>query len=55
MSDVGGKVNLYIWNLFIVSVVLGENYRVRIMALASTVLNNQLFQTAFRCKFDLEL
>ena len=42
MRDLGWKVNLEIWNLFIAIVSLGLTYQVRIMTLASTVLKKTL-------------
>ena len=46
MSDLAerSKVNLDLWNLFIVIVSLGITYQVRIMTLASTVFEKSSFQ-----------
>ena len=44
MSDLGCKVNLDLWNLFIAIVSLGLTYQVRVMTLASAVFKKSLFQ-----------
>ena len=60
MSDLGWKVNLDLWNLFIAIVSLGLMYQVRIMTLASTVFKKSTFQkiphlNALGSKFDLDV
>ena len=54
------KVNLDLWNLFIVIVLLGLTYQVRIITLASTVFKKSTFQknshlNALGSKFDLDV
>ena len=46
MSDLAerSKVNLDLWNLFIVIVSLGLTYQVRIMTFASTIFKKSTFQ-----------
>ena len=51
MSDLGWKVNLDFWNLFIAIVSLGLTYQVGIVTFALTVLTFQKY--AFGSKFDL--
>ena len=60
MSDLGWKVNLDIWSLFIAIVLFSQTYQVRIMTLASTVLKKSTFQknthlNALGSKFDLDI
>ena len=60
MSDLGLKVNLELWNLFIAIVSLVLTYQVRIMPLASTVFKISIFQNvsnlnALRSKFYLDV
>ena len=47
MSNFGLKINLDLWNLFIVIVSLGLTYQVKIMTLASTVLKKKNFSKIF--------
>ena len=60
MSDLGWKVNLDLWNLFIAIVSFGLMYQVRIMTLASTVFKKSTFQkitnlNELGSKFDLDV
>ena len=60
MSDLGWKVNIDLWNLFIAIVSFSLMYQVSIMTLASTVFKKSTFQkitnlNALGSKFDLEV
>ena len=44
ISDIGRKVNLDLWKLFIAIVSSGLTYQVRKMTVALTVFKNQLFK-----------
>ena len=60
MSDLGWKVYLDLWSLFIAIVSLGLMYQVRILTLASTVFKKSTFQKitnlkALGSKFALDV
>ena len=60
MRDLGRKVNLDLWNLFIAIVSFSLMYQVRITTLASTVFKKSTFQkianlNALGSKFDLDV
>ena len=60
MSDLGWKVNLDLWNLFIAIFSLVSTYQVRIITMALTVFKKSTFQkkshlNTLGSKFDLDV